>query len=197
MHPKTVIFIGPQGSGKGTQIAKLKEVLETKDTGRRVIDIQTGRRFRALAAKQETFAEEKVAATLDSGSLQPDFLVAVLWGQAMVDQLDDKSHLLVDGFPRTVAQIPDLEDAFKFFERKQIEVVNLETPEEVVRERMQSRAREDDTDASIEERLRWYREDTLPVVEYFRKRADASVHDVDGTKTIEEVHGAVLAALKL
>lgn len=197
MHPKTVIFIGPQGSGKGTQIAKLKEVLETKDTGRRVIDIQTGRRFRALAAKQETFAEEKVAATLDSGALQPDFLVAVLWGQAMVDQLDDKSHLLVDGFPRTVAQIPDLEDAFKFFERKQIEVVNLETPEEVVRERMQSRAREDDTDASIEERLRWYREDTLPVVEYFRKRADASVHDVDGTKTIEEVHGAVLAALKL
>ena len=197
MHPKTVIFIGPQGSGKGTQIAKLKEVLETKDTGRRVIDIQTGRRFRALAAKQETFAEEKVAATLDSGSLQPDFLVAVLWGQAMVDHLDDKSHLLVDGFPRTVAQIPDLEDAFKFFERKQIEVVNLETPEEVVRERMQSRAREDDTDASIEERLRWYREDTLPVVEYFRKRADASVHDVDGTKTIEEVHGAVLAALKL
>ena len=96
-----------------------------------------------------------------------------------------------------MAQIPDLEDAFKFFERKQIEVVNLETPEEVVRERMQSRAREDDTDASIEERLRWYREDTLPVVEYFRKRADASVHDVDGTKTIEEVHGAVLAALKL
>ena len=197
MHPKTVIFIGPQGSGKGTQIAKLKEVLETKDTGRRVIDIQTGRRFRALAAKQETFAEEKVAATLDSGSLQPDFLVAVLWGQAMVDQFDDKSHLLVHGFPRTVAQIPDLEDAFKFFERRQIEVVNLETPEEVVRERMQSRAREDDTDASIEERLRWYREDTLPVVEYFRKRADASVHDVDGTKTIEEVHGAVLAALKL
>lgn len=197
MHPKTVIFIGPQGSGKGTQIAKLKDVLEAKDTGRRVIDIQTGRRFRALAAKQETFAEEKVAATLDSGSLQPDFLVAVLWGQAMVDQLDDKSHLLIDGFPRTVAQVADLEDALKFFERSPVEIVNLDTPEEVVRERMYSRARKDDTDASIEERLRWYREDTLPVVEYFRNRANTIVHDIDGTDTIEGVHAAILQALEL
>ncbi len=197
MHPKTVIFIGPQGSGKGTQIAKLKEVLETKDTGRRVVDIQTGRRFRALAAKQETFAEEKVAATLDSGVLQPDFLVAVLWGQAMIDQLDDKSHLLIDGFPRTVAQVADLEDAFKFFERTQIEIINLETPEAVVRDRMYSRARVDDTDASIEERLRWYREDTLPVVEYFRHRQNTIVHDVDGTSTIEVVHADILTALQL
>lgn len=197
MHPKTVIFIGPQGSGKGTQIAKLKDVLEAKDSARRVVDIQTGRRFRALAAKQETFAEEKVAATLDSGSLQPDFLVAVLWGQAMVDQLDNKSHLLIDGFPRTLAQVPDLEDALKFFERTGVEIINLDTPEEIVRDRMQSRARKDDTDASIEERLRWYQEDTLPVVEYFRGRADTTVHDVDGTMTIEAVHQSILEALQL
>lgn len=197
MHPKTVIFIGPQGSGKGTQIAQLKSVLETADTARRVVDIQTGRRFRALAAKSETFAEEKVAETLDSGRLQPDFLVAVLWGQAMVDQLDDKSHLLIDGFPRNVAQVADLEDALKFFERKQIDVINLVTPEEVVRARMQSRARQDDTDASIEERLRWYREDTLPLVEYYSNRDNTLVHDIDGTDTIEGVHQAILEALKL
>ena len=48
MDIKTVIFIGPQGSGKGTQIEKLKTVLEGRDR-RRVVDIQTGRRFRALA----------------------------------------------------------------------------------------------------------------------------------------------------
>jgi len=197
MHPKTVIFIGPQGSGKGTQISKLKAVLEARDSGRRVIDIQTGRRFRALAAKQETYAENKVAATLDSGALQPDFLVAVLWGQAMIDQLDNKSHLLIDGFPRTVAQVADLEDAFKFFERLSVDVINLDTPEAVVRQRMYSRAREDDTDVSIEERLRWYKEDTLPVVEYFRKRANTTVHDIDGTDSIEGVHVAILEALEL
>ncbi len=196
-NPYTVIFIGPQGSGKGTQIEKLKVVLETSDERRRVVDIQTGRRFRSLAAKQETFAEDKVAETLDAGSLQPDFLSAVLWGQAMVDQLDPKSHLLIDGFPRTVAQIPDLEDAFHFFERGAIEVMNLVAPEEVVRTRMQSRARADDTLQSIEERLRWYREDTLPVVEYYRARANTTVHDIDGTDTIDGVHEQILKALKL
>lgn len=196
-NPYTVIFIGPQGSGKGTQIEKLKVVLEASDERRRVVDIQTGRRFRSLAAKQETFAEDKVAETLNAGSLQPDFLSAVLWGQAMVDQLDPKSHLLIDGFPRTVAQIPDLEDAFHFFERGQIEVMNLVTPEEVVRARMQGRARADDTVESIEERLRWYREDTLPVVEYYRTRPNTVVHNIDGTDTIDGVHEQILKALKL
>lgn len=197
MDQKTVIFIGPQGSGKGTQIERLKSVLEEKDGRRRVVDIQTGRRFRALAAKQETFAEDKVAATLNTGVLQPDFLSAVLWGQAMVDQLDPKSHLLIDGFPRTMEQVPDLEDAFTFFERTQLDVINLDTPEEVVRQRMLGRARQDDTNESIEERLRWYREDTLPVVEFYRKRAGATVHDIDGTLGIDDVHAAIVFALGL
>ena len=194
---KTVIFIGPQGSGKGTQIEKLKAVLEADDERRRVVDIQTGRRFRALAAKQETFAEEKVADSIVTGALQPDFLVAVLWGQAMVDQLDDKSHLLIDGFPRTVGQIADLMDAFKFFDRGPVDVINLETPEEVVRARMLSRARGDDTSDSIEERLRWYREDTLPVLEYYKNASSVSVHDLDGTDTIDGVHTQILTALNI
>ena len=198
MDIKTVIFIGPQGSGKGTQIEKLKFVLEAGDDNRRrVIDIQTGRRFRALAARQETFAEDKIAATLNSGILQPDFISAVLWGQAMLNQLDDKSHLLIDGFPRTVGQVPDLNDAFKFFERGTIEVINLETPESIVRERMQSRARADDTATSIEERLRWYREDTRPVIAYYQDRPNTNVHTIDGTDTIDGVHLQILTALKL
>lgn len=196
MDIKTVIFIGPQGSGKGTQIEKLKAVLEARDR-RRVVDIQTGRRFRALAATQETFAEDKIAATLGTGILQPDFMVTILWGRAMLDQLDDKSHLLIDGFPRTVGQVPDLEDAFKFFERGAVDVINLETPESVVRERMYSRARADDTDTSIEERLRWYREDTLPLISYYQERPNTTVHTINGTDTIDGVHAQILTALQL
>ena len=196
MDIKTVIFIGPQGSGKGTQIELLKALLESRDR-RRVVDIQTGRRFRALAATQETFAEDKVAATLNSGQLQPDFMTTILWGRAMLDQLDDKSHLLIDGFPRTVGQIPDLDDAFAFFERGTVDVVNIATPEEIVRARMESRARADDTADSIEARLRWYREDTLPVIEYYRHRPNTRVHDLDGTASIEGVHAQIVAALNL
>lgn len=196
METRTVIFIGPQGSGKGTQIEKLKTILEARDR-RRVVDIQTGRRFRSLAAKQETFAEDKIAETLDTGILQPDFLVSVLWGQAMVDQLDPKSHLLVDGFPRTIGQIPDLEDAFRFFERGWVDIINLETPEEVVRDRMNARARKDDTQESIEERLRWYREETVPVLDYYRNRPNTKVHDLNGTDTIDGVHAQIVRALAI
>ncbi len=197
MRALTVIFIGPQGSGKGTQIDKLDKTMVEKDPVRRVVDIQTGRRFRSLAARSETYAEKKVAATLDSGALQPDFLTHILWGEAMLDQLDSKSHLLIDGFPRTVIQAHVLEEALAFFERNDVHVINLDTPEEVVRERMQSRARADDTQASIEERLRWYREDTLPVLDYYRVRPDTTVHDIDGTDTVEGVHAQILEALNL
>lgn len=197
MTPLTVIFVGPQGSGKGTQIERLRTQLVERDPLRRVVDIQTGRRFRSLAAKCETFAERKVAETLDTGSLQPDFLTHILWGEAMIDQLDPLAHLLVDGFPRTVVQAHVLEDALRFFERTQVQVINLETPEEVVRARMISRARADDTDRSIENRLRWYREDTMPVLAYYRERPDTLVHDIDGQQTVDEVHNAIVAAIGL
>ncbi|MEN9920919.1 MAG: hypothetical protein RL538_812 [Candidatus Parcubacteria bacterium] len=197
MKALTVIFVGPQGSGKGTQIEKLDKVMIERDPVRRVVDIQTGRRFRALAAKSETFAEKKVARTLDTGVLQPDFLTHIMWGEAMLDQLDSKSHLLIDGFPRTVHQAQVLDDAFTFFERNNIHVINLDTPEEVVRARMQGRARADDTKESIEERLRWYREETLPVLDYYRARPDVHVHDIEGTDTVEGVHAQILKALKL
>jgi adenylate kinase len=197
MEPTTVIFIGPQGSGKGTQIERLYTVIAEKDPLRRIVDIQTGRRFRALAAKHETFAERKIGRTLDTGALQPDFLTHILWGQAMLDQLDPKSHLLVDGFPRTVTQAQVLEDALEFFEREDLHVINLDTPEEVVRERMQDRARADDTKESIETRLGWYSEDTLPVLDFYRVRPDTVVHDIDGTESIDEVHKQIIIALKL
>jgi adenylate kinase len=197
MRALSVIFVGPQGSGKGTQIDRLDKVLLEKDPVRRVVDIQTGRRFRALSARHETYAEKKVARTLDTGALQPDFLTYILWGEAMLDQLDAKSHLLVDGFPRTVKQADVLDDALDFFERSELHIINLDTPEEVVRERMQGRARADDTHESIEERLRWYKEDTLPVLDYYRVRPDTTVHDIDGTDTVEGVHEQILKALKL
>ena len=196
MEIQTIIFIGPQGSGKGTQIEKLKSVLEALDS-HPVIDIQTGRCFRTLAAKQETFAEKKVSKTLSLGTLQPDFLVAMLWSQVMIEELSTDNHLLIDGFPRTVGQIPDLEDAFNFFERPSVVVINLETPEEIVRARMIIRARNDDTKDSIEERLRWYREDTLPVLEFYKTRPNTEVINIDGTKSIEEVHTDILSALKI
>jgi len=197
MTPRTIIFIGPQGSGKGTQIDKLDGVLKEKDPTRQVVDIQTGRRFRAMAASGEGYTEKHIQDTLNTGILQPLFLSTVLWGDAMRTHLDDECHLLIDGFPRIIDEAKVLESALTFYCRSLVDIINLDTPEEVVRERMISRARPDDTNESIEERLRWYREQTLPVVEYYRSRTNTSVHDIDGTASIDEVHQAILAILQL
>lgn len=197
MSPRTIIFIGPQGSGKGTQIAKLDAVLRELDPTRRIVDIQTGRRFRALAARGEGYTERHLTETLDTGMLQPLFISVGLWGDAMIAHVDPRCHLLIDGFPRTVAEAEVLESALSFYERTPLHIVNLETPEEVVRERMVHRARPDDTEASIEERLRWYREETLPVIAYYLKRPNTTVLDIDGTRSIDEVHAAVVSALGL
>jgi adenylate kinase len=197
MKPHTIIFIGPQGSGKGTQITKLDAALRAADPMRRVVDIQTGRRFRALAQKQENYTEKHVFETLDSGQLQPLFLSVVLWGDAMLQHVDTDCHLLIDGFPRTVNEAKVLESALSFYDRTEITVINLDTPEEIVRARMKSRARTDDTDASIEERLRWYREETIPVIEFYRARSRTKLVDIDGTDTIDGVHEAILRAVSL
>lgn len=197
MQPQTVIFIGPQGSGKGTQIEKLNTVLNEVDPERRVVDIQTGRRFRALAAKGEGYTEQHVAETLDSGVLQPLFLSVVLWGDAMREHVDPDCHVLIDGFPRIVREARVLETALEFYRRQSLAIINLDTPEEVVRTRMEGRARKDDTPESIEARLRWYREETLPVIEYYRSRDNTTVHDIDGTQSIDEVHHAIASALNL
>jgi adenylate kinase len=191
MKSETIVFIGPQGSGKGTQITRLMNVLKERNPERRVVDIQTGRRFRALAAKQEGYTEEHVNETLNTGILQPLFLSVVLWGDAFREKVDSDCHLLIDGFPRTVHEADVLESAFAFYKRSPITVIHLDTPESVVRERMVGRAREDDTPESIEARLTWYREETLPVVAYYHTRPDTRVFDIDGTKSIEEVHQAI------
>ena len=195
METETIIFIGPQGSGKGTQIARLSQSLRERDPERRTIDIQTGRRFRALAAKQEGYTENEIHRTLDTGILQPLFLSVVLWGDAFHQHADPHTHILIDGFPRTIHEAQVLESALTFYGRNPITIIHLDTPEEVVRERMIGRARADDTPESIEARLTWYREETLPVVEYYHTRKNTRVFDIDGTASIDSVSEAINKAI--
>ena len=197
MQPFTIIFIGPQGSGKGTQIDKLDAILNEKDPTRQVVDIQTGRRFRALAAQGEGYTEGHVAETLDSGVLQPLFLSVHLWGDAMRTYVDEDCHLLIDGFPRTVAEATVLESALSFYKRIPLTIINLDTPEDIVRARMVGRARKDDTSESIEARLAWYKTETMPVISYYRNRPNTNVIDINGTDTIDGVHAQISTALGL
>ncbi|MBI4086944.1 nucleoside monophosphate kinase [Candidatus Kaiserbacteria bacterium] len=195
MSPYTIIFIGPQGSGKGTQIERLDAALRVRHPTDRIVTLQTGRLFRALAHKQVNYTERHVSETIDTGILQPHFLTVVLWGEVLVSQLDPTSHLLIDGVPRTLEQAHLLDEAFRFYNRGTLTIVNLVASDDVVRERMQGRARPDDTPEAIEERLRAYHTDTVPVLDFYRARPDTVVLDIDGTKSVEEIHDAILEGI--
>ncbi len=195
MNPVTVIFIGPQGSGKGTQIERLDAYLRLTDPSRKVVDIQSGRRFRSFATLENGYTADHISRSLNTGALQPLFLSVALWGNEMAQLVDPECHLLIDGFPRVVEEAIVLETALSFYKKENLYVVFLDTPEEVVRERMMARAREDDTADSIEERLMWYREKTLPVVEYYRTRPQTNVIVVDGMQSIDAVSEAIQKGL--
>lgn len=195
LAPQTVIFIGPQGSGKGTQISRLSDSLRIADPACRVADVQSGRRFRSFAQIESGYTADRIAETLDTGVLQPLFLSVTLWGQDMVQLVDPDCHVLIDGFPRAVPEAIVLDTAFEFYRRDHVSVVFLDTPEDIVRERMMARKRPDDTPESIEERLRWYREKTLPVVEFYRNRPHTSLIRVDGASDVDTVARAIAEQL--
>ncbi len=197
MNPYTIIFIGPQGSGKGTQITLLDRVLRGRGSGERVVTLQTGRLFRALAERGVSYTERRVAETLNRGVLQPHFLTAMLWAESLARALDPESHLLIDGVPRTLPQTEFLDEAFRFYGRKEVTIVNFVVPKEVARARMQSRGRGDDTPKAIEERLRLYERESVLVLDFYRDRPDTKVLDIDATGTIEDIHTEILHRLGL
>ena len=195
MAPHTIIFIGPHGSGKGTQLEKLNAAARAAHPSERVLTIQTGRLFRALAQKEGGYTVRHLNETLNSGIWQPDFLTTTLWGNLLISEADPLCHLLIDGFPRTRAQAEVLEGAFDFYGRKDVTVINLAVPDEVVRVRMKRRARADDTDAVIEKRLRLYNTETPGVLDFYRSRPHTRMLDIDGTGTISAIHETIARSI--
>lgn len=194
MNTQTIIFMGPQGSGKGTQLSKMKEYVEGKDSEKEIITLQSGALFRDLMHR-ESFSGARTVENMKAGVLHPLFISVALWGQKMIEELDDTAHVLIDGFPRRMDEAEILEDALSFYGRSAVGVVFIDTPEAVSRERMAGRGRMDDTPERIDERLEAYTQETLPVVEYYKTRPDTSFIHVDGTRSIEEIHNDIISQL--
>ena len=194
MQPKTVIFIGPQGSGKGTQAKLLCEHLEAADPDAGVASLETGKYFRDMM-ESGTYTGERIKALLDDGQMIPDFFAKHIVIEDLAPKLTATTHLILDGFPRNENQVEFLDRLMSFYLRPQLSVVFLNVPEEVVRERLSGRGRFDDTETLIQERLSYYRENTLPLVEHYRNRDDVAFVELDGTKSIEAVTSDMMTAL--
>jgi adenylate kinase len=183
-----VVFLGPPGSGKGTQAKLLAERLG-------VPAISTGDILRA-AVREKTLLGLQAQAVMEKGDLVSDDLIVALIRER-IGRPDARDGFLLDGFPRTLAQGEALEKMLSGNEDTLSAVVNFSVPENELVQRMLGRAaaegRADDRPETIRERLRVYREKTEPLIGFYRQRG--LLADVDGVGGVEEVAERIDAAL--
>ena len=175
-----IVFLGPPGSGKGTQAKLLAERLQ-------VPDIATGEMLRA-GVLEGTPLGGKVKAVMASGDLVPDDLMIALIRERLAAP-DAADGFVLDGFPRTVDQAIALEQILKGNEKSIDVVVNLAVPEAALIDRLAGRSglenRSDDGRLTVLERLRVYHEKTEPLIDFYRKRG--LLREVDGIGTVPEI----------
>lgn len=179
-------LFGPPGAGKGTQ----SEFLLKKYN---LFYISTGdllRKEMALGTKLGREAADIIA----SGGLVPDEVIVQIIEQTITGH-PDANGFLFDGFPRTTVQAYILEGLMLKLNTSLTGLISLSVPEEESVSRLLKRGktsgRSDDNEAVIRNRLHEYAEKTLPVMRFYRDRG--IVQEVDGTASIDAVHGAVAA----
>lgn len=178
MGVKKIIFLGGQGSGKSTQAKMLAEKLGLPY-------IEMGQLFRDKSRESDTEAGE-IRAALEVGDLVPD-LIAIKTLKERVEKDDCKNGFVLDGYPRNYAQLEGLPQGIdKVFYIKV-------TDEEAIR-RLIDRGRQDDSLDVITRRLELYHRETEPLLTYFRQ--EKILEEVDGQRTIEEIHEDIVKRLE-
>ena len=185
MQAATIVLLGPPGSGKGTQTARLRDELG-------LVALVTGDLLRAARANGTELGLE-AAAYMGRGELVPDDLIVGLIREAIGGSGDDA--IVLDGFPRTIGQADALGDALAGHGRELTGVVLIDVPDEIAAARIGGRTdgREDDNPETVLARLRVYHEETEPLVGYYEARG--LLLRVDGAGTPDAVNAAIRAAL--
>ncbi|MFD4470241.1 adenylate kinase [Rhodococcus sp. NPDC058505] len=177
-----LVLVGPPGAGKGTQAEILSEKLG-------VPHISTGDLFRANIGQQTALGLE-AKKYMDAGDLVPSEITNNMV-KARVAEPDAANGFLLDGFPRTVDQAEALKAILAGLNVSLDGVLAFEVEDDVVVERMLARGRADDTEDVIRNRMRVYREETAPLLDYYA----GSTVTVDAVGEIDEVNARALAAL--
>lgn len=185
-----ILVLGPQGSGKGTQAARLSE-----DHG--IPHVSTGEMFRAAVATGSELGQ-RVEPILAAGELVPDDLTVALIRERLAEP-DAERGFVLDGFPRNLAQAEALDAMLAEIGRVLDAVLFFDLSDEIAMDRLVGRAREegreDDTPEAIRRRLEIYHEQTEPVVE--RYRATGKLVPLHAERSIDQVANEIVDALAL
>jgi adenylate kinase len=185
---RRILLLGAPGAGKGTQAKRLVEKLGA-------IHVSTGDMLRAAVAAG-TQVGKRVQAVMERGDLVSDDIVVEV-ARLRLTQPDAVSGFVLDGFPRTVAQAEALDAILDETGTPLERCVALEADDQAVVDRLLKRAEEegraDDTEETIRNRMRVYREQTQPLVAYYR--AAGILVEIDAIGSMEAVAERVQGAL--
>ncbi len=218
-----IIFMGPQGSGKGTQSERVRTRLNLGS-------IATGELFRA-AIKGGSELGRRIQAVYDRGELVPDQLTVALVEERLDQLSQERSHgaaiegALYDGFPRTIAQADALSRTLAARGEEVTAVIAIDVPRQKLVERLASRRvcsncgrvynvlsdppavdgvcdvcggdvtqRADDTPEAVAKRLDLYDIETAPLLNRYEEQG--LVERVDGDRAIDDVTESIVAAIR-
>jgi adenylate kinase len=183
-----IVLLGPPGSGKGTQGALLSEAAKLPR-------VSTGDLLRS-AVERGTALGLEAKGYMDQGLLVPDEVIIGLIEEVLASP-EAQNGVIMDGFPRTVEQARAIAGLLEARGSAVDRVLLIAVPEAELVRRMLGRAaregRSDDTPEAIQQRLDVYREQTEPLVSYYRERG--ALVEVDGTGTVAEISTRVQEAL--
>ena len=183
-----LIFMGPPGAGKGTQAKFVAEHYG-------VPAISTGDIFRSNVSEGTELGVE-AQRYMDAGEYVPDEVTNKMV-RNRIDEKDAEPGFLLDGYPRTLAQVEELDGMVKHTGHSiDVVVVLTADPDELVRRLLQratTEGRADDTEDVVRRRQEVYAEQTEPLIEVYRDRG--LLVEVDGLGEVDEVTGRIFAAL--
>ena len=184
-----LLIIGPPGAGKGTQATRISERLG-------VSAISTGDIFRHNVKNMTPLGIE-AKKYIDAGNFVPDEVTNNMVRSRLLEE-DVTDGFLLDGYPRTVAQVEELDDILAASGDSLDAVLLLTADDEELVSRLLRRAeiegRADDNEEVIRHRLELYKPQTADVVARYEERG--IVTRVDGLGDIDEVTERVMQALK-
>ena len=182
-----VVFLGAPGAGKGTQAERISKKYN-------VPHISTGDILRS-AVKEGTELGKLAKSYMDKGDLVPDEVIIGIIKERLSQEDVRERGFILDGFPRTLKQAEALDLMLEELGMPLDKVIYLNVDDEEIVKRLLARGREDDTEEVIRKRLKVYREQTAPLIDYYSEKC--ILVEIYGVGEIDEITRKIEEALGL